>query len=134
VDDVGQGDVPWIRVVPRFESDELPALLAEATVAGFPSYIEAFGLGVLELMAAGVPTVAYDIPGPRETLGRVGAGLLVPVGKPEALSGRIGELLDDEALYQKVAHRCEAEAQHFSWDFLADQTVEIYRERLDAMT
>ena len=57
-----------VEVVPTFEPDDLPGLLADAKCGVFPSYIEGFGLGVLEMLAAGIPVVAWDVPGPREML------------------------------------------------------------------
>ena len=53
---------------PTFEEADLPSLLADCAVALFPSYVEGFGLAVLEQLAAGLPTIAYDVPGPRQIL------------------------------------------------------------------
>jgi glycosyltransferase involved in cell wall biosynthesis len=57
-----------MEIVERFEPDELPGLLSDARVGLFPSYIEGFGLGLLEMLAAGLPVVAWDVPGPRQLL------------------------------------------------------------------
>ena len=63
-----------------FREQELPALLGDCAVALFPSYIEGFGLAVLEQLAAGLPTISYDVPGPRQILESHRARLLTPVG------------------------------------------------------
>lgn len=49
--------------------DDLPALVAEAAVLGFPSTKEGFGLAALEALAAGVPVVCRDLPVLREVFG-----------------------------------------------------------------
>src|SRR5207253_1659279 len=56
------GDDRSVSVVPEFSSAKLPEYLQAATVGAFPSYIEGFGFSVLETLAAGAPTVAYDVP------------------------------------------------------------------------
>ena len=39
----------------RYQPDALPQLLSDCTVAAFPSYVEGFGLAVVEQLAAGIP-------------------------------------------------------------------------------
>ena len=51
------------------DDSELPALVAEATVLGFASTKEGFGLAAMEALAAGVPVVARDLPVLRELFG-----------------------------------------------------------------
>jgi hypothetical protein len=47
-----------LKLVSSYQPEELPALLADSTLGAFPSYIEGFGLAVIEQLAAGLPTVA----------------------------------------------------------------------------
>jgi glycosyltransferase-like protein len=53
--------------------DELPALVAQASVFAFPSVKEGFGLAAMEAMAAGVPVVMRDLPVLREVFGTAAA-------------------------------------------------------------
>ncbi|HEY4396528.1 MAG TPA: glycosyltransferase family 4 protein [Acidimicrobiia bacterium] len=67
------------------------------TLAALPSLApESGGLAVLEAMSLGVPVVAADHGGPAEIVDS--AGLLVAPGDADALSGAIGDLLDDPEL------------------------------------
>ncbi|MFL6590574.1 MAG: glycosyltransferase family 4 protein, partial [Chthoniobacterales bacterium] len=77
--DLESEPVDFIEIVPQFNPDELPRLLADCTVGVFPSYIEGFGMAIVEQLAARLPTVAYDVPGPRDIL-RALPQLLVPAG------------------------------------------------------
>jgi glycosyltransferase involved in cell wall biosynthesis len=127
-------DAEFVRVVPAFESGELPSLLTRATVGAFPSYLEGFGFAVLEMLAAGLPTAAYDAPGPRETLPLVRTQLLTPLGKPDALAARLIELLGLEAAaYEELSLRCREVAGRFSWEPIAERQAALYRERLAAL-
>ncbi len=126
------GPIPsHVRVVPRFETSELPVLLENTTVGALPSYIEGFGLGVLEKLAARIPSVAYDVPGPRETLGKVDRSLLTPRGDTDAFARRIVRILRcSEREYGDLAERCDQVAAAYSWSQITDATLDAYAARL----
>jgi glycosyltransferase involved in cell wall biosynthesis len=73
-----------ILVRPSYSPEQLPGFLADAKVAVFPSYVEGFPLGALEMMAAGLPVVAWNAPGVRDLVAEVDPALLVPAGNVEA--------------------------------------------------
>jgi glycosyltransferase involved in cell wall biosynthesis len=109
-----------VRVIPSFDSDELPT-----SIEGFP-------IAVLEKLAAGLPTVAYDVPGPPETLRAVDSSLLTPRGDAEAFAARLVALLRMPAPdYAALAERCRVQARRYSWRTLADRTLAVYCERLN---
>jgi len=129
--DLNQEACDWIRVVPRFTSAELPELLAEATVGAFPSYIEGFPFGVLEMLAAGLPTVSYDVPGPRAMLNVSHLNLLVKAGDANGLGDRVGSLLELPAEeYGALAEECVSIAGAFNWSKIAADTLAVYRRAL----
>lgn len=116
----------WIEILPQFNSEELPKLLSGATVGAFPSYIEGFGFAVLEKLANGLPTVAYNVPGPREMLRNLD-DLMIPVGDFQGFSDRIVQLLKlDLNAYTEMSQRCVEVAQRFSWHKIAQETLDIY--------
>lgn len=116
-----------IEVVPSFAPAELPRLLEDCALGFFPSYLEGFGFGVLEMLAASLPVVAYDAPGVRMMLdGR----LLVQAGDTNALAAEISGLLNDRARLLGARHEARQRAAHFRWREIAEATAELYRERL----
>jgi glycosyltransferase involved in cell wall biosynthesis len=120
-----------VEVVPRYRAEELPSLLASATVGALPSYIEGWGLGVLEQLAAGVPTVAYDVPGPRSMLAHLGRDLLCPPGEVERFSRLLAENLTLPAAdYTALAERSRALGSRFLWPRIARETIDSYRAAL----
>ena len=124
-----------VRHVPSFDPKELPNLLASGTVGVFPSYIEGFGLAVLEQLGAGIPTVAYDVPGPRQILKSFGNSALVPAGNSSALAERAIEILRaDLNAYQRRRQESVGIAAKYSWPEIAEATVRIYRREFDAAT
>lgn len=82
-----------VRVQAAYEPRELPALLASAKVGLLPSYIEGFPLSALEMMAAGLPVVGWDVPGLRDLVPQAGRGLLVPPGNVGATAAALLAIL-----------------------------------------
>lgn len=127
--DIALGDDPAIEVRPGYRSEELPALLGSATAGAFPSYIEGFPFAVLETLAAGLPTVAYDAPGARETLRGQCSGWLVPSGDTAAFSQRLIEILmASEDQYAAAARRASEAAEQFRWEPIAARTLAVYKD------
>ena len=121
----------FVEVVSKFEPDELPQLLSECTVGAFPSYVEGFGLAVVEQLAAGLPTVAYDAPGPREIMRDTLAELLTRTGDITAFSDAIIAIFEsDRERYRALSERSSATAKRFSWPQIAKATIDEYRQRL----
>lgn len=121
----------WIKIIPRFDSKELPELLSGATVGAFPSYIEGFGFAVLEKLACGLPTVAYNVPGPREMLHHFDRDFMTTPGDVERFSNQLVKLLTlDEESYSQLSQRCIEVAQIFSWKRIAKDTLDIYLKAL----
>ncbi|MFZ1728671.1 MAG: glycosyltransferase family 4 protein [Bacteroidota bacterium] len=68
-------------------------------------------LALLTAMAAGLPIVAFDIPGVHEIINHNVSGLLVPVGDIQALANALGGLLDDMDLRSRLGTNARAEAK-----------------------
>jgi len=89
---------------------------------------------VVEQLAAGIPTVAYDAPGARQTLGVVDRSLLTPLGDPAAIAERALAVLHAGAEeYSTLSARCAGAAQRWSVDTLTSVTLDAYSERLAAL-
>ena len=115
-----------ITVIPRFQPEELPSLLASCSVGIFPSHIEGFGFGVLEMLAAAIPVIAYDAPGPPMMLP---AEYLVARGDAKAMSDKIAALLKNETKLRDARCWAKQQSQQFSWKKIAQTTSEIYQEQ-----
>jgi glycosyltransferase involved in cell wall biosynthesis len=98
--------------------DRVARLRARASLAAVPSLGEGFGLPLLESMAAGVPTVASDIPVFRE----VGGAAFAPFSATDASSLRsaIERLVHDDAERARLARLGPPRAEQFSMDRQAE--------------
>jgi glycosyltransferase involved in cell wall biosynthesis len=59
--DLGLESSDGLELISDYSPADLSGLLSDCTAGVFPSYAEGFGLAVLEQLAAGIPTVAYDV-------------------------------------------------------------------------
>ena len=111
------------------EPRQVPTYLARARVGvcplppGVSITSERFtsSLKVLELMAAGTPVVACDLPSMRSMLTHGETGWLVPAGDPDALAVGIRTLLEDRALADRLATAARERVRAFSWTERARQ-------------
>lgn len=127
--ELGPRNAEAVELRSTYDPDDLPALLSDCAVGAFPSYVEGFGLAVIEQLAAGIPTVAYDTAGPRDILGSIVPELLVRNGDAEAIAAAMCRVLrSDSTAYAALSRRCAA--IEFLWPDVARQTVAAYRERL----
>jgi glycosyltransferase involved in cell wall biosynthesis len=89
-------------------------LLAGAHVHVFTSHREGWGLVVSEAAAMGTPSVGYDVPGVRDSIGD--PRLLAPSGDVQALAARIHALSADAGLYGDVRAAAWARTRSMSYD------------------
>ena len=119
-----------IRCVTSYEPRELPKLVAGCVVGLFPSYIEGFGISVIEQLAAGIPTIAYDVPGPHHIFEK-DCEFLVPSGDTKAIAARAIEILRmNEADYDALSAKCREIAARFRWEQIAADTIREYEAAL----
>ncbi len=121
---------PSLEVVPRFEPEALPALLADCSVGVFPSYVEGFGFGVLEMLAASLPVVAYDVPGPPVMLS---PEYLVPRGAAKLLGAKAAALLADRGRLEASRAWAHRRAREFTWRRAAALTSSAYAARVELL-
>lgn len=120
-----------VELVPHFESSALPQRLADVTVGAFPSYLEAFGLAVLEKLAAGLPVAAYNSPGPRDMLRHHSSCVMVAPGDVRAFASELIRLLTlPRPAYQRVAEESRRVAALFRWTETAQATADAYERSL----
>lgn len=107
---------------------ELPHLYAAAEVFVFPSRYEGFGLPPLEAMACGTPVVCSNAASLPEVVGE--AALLVPPDDPEALAGRLFQVMTSRKLRADLRERGHIQATRFTWEAAARQTLAVYQQVL----
>ena len=127
------GEAPGrVRFVSRFvEEAEIPAIFRRADLLVLP-YRDAEHSGVLYTgLAFGKAMVLSSVGGFPE-VAREGAARAVPPEDPDALAGVIAELVADEAGRAELGSAAaRAASGRYSWDAVAAETLDLYRELLE---
>jgi 1,4-alpha-glucan branching enzyme len=111
--------------------DSLPHYYNAADIFVFPSLVEGFGMVLTEAMACGLPVISTNTSAIPEVVGD--AGILVEPGNSQALAETITKLLKDKELRKELEERSRKRVEgHFTWDRVADQTIEVYEEIIGA--
>jgi len=102
-----------VRFCPSVSDEDLPRYLALAEMFVFPSQnrLEGFGLVVAEAMAAGLPVVIADMPGVREVIEPGKEGLLAEPLIAADLAAKVGLLLYDPDLAQRMGAAARRRAE-----------------------
>lgn len=117
----------------RVSFDDLRLWYNACDIYCAPSREEAFGIVYLEAMACGKPVVGPNTGGPREIVSDGETGLLFEVEDSQDLAGKLRQLLGD----MQQAREMGAEGRRvvegrYSWEAIAQRTLDLYEETLDA--
>ncbi len=104
------------------------AVLRGALAFVLPSEWEAYGLVLLEAMAAHVPVVASAVGGVPEVLEEGAAGRLVPFGDVDALAGALAQLLADPAQGRALVAAGRRRVEGLDWSECVARHQALYRE------
>jgi glycosyltransferase involved in cell wall biosynthesis len=93
-----RGDITYLG---RVSNEHRLELMRRAHLIGVTSIKEGWGLIVTEAASQGTPSVAYDVPGLRDSV-RHGETGLITNESPAALAGGIVKMLQDTSLYERL--------------------------------
>jgi glycosyltransferase involved in cell wall biosynthesis len=112
-----RGFLPW---------GELVRTLHRAHTFLNPSPKEGWGLTVIEANCCGLPVVASDAPGLRDSVRAGETGFLVPYGDPEAMAAAALRQLTEPELWRAQHAEALRWAAGFSWDRCAAESLELF--------
>ena len=107
-------------------SSRLIGYYKNADIFVFPSYIETFGIVLMEAMAAGIPVVTTDAHGCRDVVTHEKTGLIAPVGHVQRIADHISRVFDDSHLRQSLIKEGLRTAYAHDWDIVAQKYARLY--------
>lgn len=120
--------LPNVEFLGPVPYEELPPLMAHASVFVRPSRSEGQGIAFLDAMAARVPIVAPPVGGIPDFLKDGETGLFCKLEDPQSVADAVTRLLTDEPLRDKIIRQAHEMVQEkYNWDILAQQYYEIIR-------
>jgi glycosyltransferase involved in cell wall biosynthesis len=115
-----------IRHLDYVHRPQLAALYGNADALLFPSWLEGFGLPLLESMACGTPVVTSGTSAMPEISGP--AAIYVDPESPHSIASATAALLRDPQHRERLVTLGRERAQKFSWDHAAEATAQVLRQ------
>ena len=116
---------PWVRRLDYVERPKLGELYREADALLFPSWLEGFGLPLVESMACGTPVVTSGTSAMPEIAGP--AAVYVDPSSPHGIASATAALLDDDRHRERLVKLGRERAARFSWARSAEATAGVLR-------
>jgi glycosyltransferase involved in cell wall biosynthesis len=114
------------RLLVAIPRTDLIALYSLADAFVFPSWIEGFGLPILEAMTCGAPVIASDRGAIPEVVGD--AGWLMDAEDAESLARYLKRVLTEPGLATDLRARGFQRAAQFSWQATAKRILSAYQD------
>jgi UDP-glucose:(heptosyl)LPS alpha-1,3-glucosyltransferase len=109
------------------QTDAGPACAA-ADVLLQPTIYDTFGLAIAEAMAHGLPPIVTARAGITELIAHQRSGWIVREATPQALAHALRTVAGDATLRERLGRGARAVAAARSWDDVARETLQVYRE------
>ena len=122
--------LPWAVRLGFLPMDQLADLYASADLCVLPSHTETCGLVALEAMASGLPVIAADAGGFRESVVNGENGLLVSPGDAPAFASAICALAVEPARRARMGAEARTSAVARDSQIENDELIEQYRRIL----
>ena len=108
--------------------EELARVYNRATAFVFPSFYEGFGLPLIEAFACGTPVISSN----RSSLPEVGSDAVLYCDPDDItdIANKIQQLLEDEALQQRLRQKGLQRAKLFSWEKSAKEHEKVFMSLL----
>lgn len=114
------------KVILAGQQEEIPQILKSANLFVLPSVKEAFGLVLLEAMAAQLPIIASEVGGIPEIVQNHKSGELVPPQDYNALAQKVIDVMTNNALMQKLAYMGHHRVKEFDVSQMIRKTENVY--------
>lgn len=100
-------------------------LLTQAHIAINPSVREGWGLVNIEANCVGLPVIAYDVAGSRDSVKNGKSGFLLPLGDYRGLAFKIVKVVTSDKLHRKLQEYALSWSKNFSWQKASHESLEL---------
>ncbi len=115
---------PKVHILGFVKDEDLVAITNLANVVLMPSFIEGFGLPILEAQICGVPVITSNTSSMPEVAGY--GALLVDPKSVEGISQAISKIMEGNKLSESLIVEGLKNVKKFSWKKVAQETIEVY--------
>jgi glycosyltransferase involved in cell wall biosynthesis len=116
----------WVKMVNYVTESELRHIYQLASVFVYPSFVEGFGIPLLEAMACGLPIITSRSSALPEIA--QDAAVYADPNDAEDLAEKIMHVCKDKGLRDKLKSAGESRIRSFSWEKTASETLAFYED------
>lgn len=125
------GAVPtFVDYIGDISKERVKAELANADVLALPSFFEAFGIAIIESLAAGVPVVGRNLCAMPELIEPGVTGALVDTTDPDELAEALEQVSNDDTMRINTIAKAAYVRDRFSWSTVADTMIDVIKQRV----
>lgn len=114
----------------KIDREKMYQYYSAADIFAFPGIQESLGMVYLEAQSCGLPAIAYEDWGGRETIIHEKSGLLNPVSQPDVFTENIARLINNRQLRHQMG---EYAAEHIRQNHDAQKNYRLLAEKLQAI-
>ena len=124
-EDIKNNSSSSIRILGYIPEKDMVALHAAATALIYPSLYEGFGLPLVKSLKVGTPVITSNTSSLPEVVGD--AALLVNPRSTKDIKNAIQKIATNYNLRKSLSQKGIIQAQKFSWDQTAKETLKVYQ-------
>ena len=104
-----------IRYIPYLEHEELLKEFHSSDIFVLPSYLDSWGMVVLEAMASGLPVIVSENTGAKDAVTN-DCGFVIPIDDAAALADKVLYFYNNREEIERMGRNASKEAQKYTWD------------------
>jgi glycosyltransferase involved in cell wall biosynthesis len=119
-----------VKVIPRFQHENLPTLLNNHQIKLFTPLSEGFGKALIEGMACGLAPVTTAAPGPLEIVRDGYDAIVIPMRDSHVIEQALEKLITDRPYLEQLRRNAYDTAQRYSWLNAAQKRLMFYDQAI----
>jgi glycosyltransferase involved in cell wall biosynthesis len=104
------------KYIPFTNQKELSNYYRDADIFVFPSYLDSWGMVVLESMACGTPAIVSENTGSRDAIDDGKDGFVIPAYNKEILKEKIKYFYNNRSAVERFGKRAEKKSSKYIWE------------------
>ncbi|TAH33397.1 glycosyltransferase [Candidatus Saccharibacteria bacterium] len=116
-----------VTFVGSLSGKELEDTYESADIFLLSSFVESFGIVLIEAMTKGLPIVSTDIPAVRNVV-QDGTNGILAAQEPQAFAEGVHRIASDKKLYEKMSSNNLKRASAYEWGKITGEFIRTYRE------
>jgi len=108
-------ELPNSRYIPYLEHDDLVKEFHDSDIFVLPSYLDSWGMVVIEAMACGLPVIVTENTGAKDAV-TDDSGFIIPINDEDALMDKVLYFYNNRTEIERMGKTAARVVQKYTWD------------------